>query len=89
MRNELASIVIDFAKRADNNGEDVAGVECSKGRLEWTHLTICAIPDNFWRMCPIEAASSLLVVPSDLCGALVDRPVLLAVARVSREEMPH
>ena len=53
MRNELAGILIDFAERADNNEEDVAGVECSKGRLEWTHLTICAIPDNFWRMCTV------------------------------------
>ena len=60
MRNELAGILIDFAERADNNGEDVASVECPKGRLEWTHLTICAIPDNFWRMCPIKACSSLL-----------------------------
>ena len=80
MRNELAGILIDFAERADNNGEDVASVECSKGRLEWTHLTICAIPDDFWRMSPIEAASSLLVVPPDLGSAPVNRPVILAVA---------
>ena len=84
MRNELAGVLIDFAERADNKGEDVAGVECSKGRLEleWTHLNliICAIPNNFWRMCQIEAGSSPLVVPLDLGSALVDRPVLLAVA---------
>ena len=36
MRNELAGVLIDFAERADNNGEDVASVECPKGRLEWT-----------------------------------------------------
>ena len=40
MCNELAGVLIDFAERADNNGEDVASVECPKGRLEWTHLTI-------------------------------------------------
>ena len=44
------------------DGEGVAGVECSKGRLEWTHLTICAIPDNFWNMCPIEPAARFLPV---------------------------
>ena len=34
MRDGLAGILIDFAERADNNGEDVAGVECSKGRYQ-------------------------------------------------------
>ena len=55
-------------------------MDCSKGCLEWSYLTICAIPDNFWCMYLIEAGSSPLEVPLDLCSVLVDRPVLLAVA---------
>ena len=35
---------------------------CEKfqGLPQWSHLTICTIPDNFWCMCLIEAGSSPL-----------------------------
>ncbi|EJK57423.1 hypothetical protein THAOC_22533, partial [Thalassiosira oceanica] len=78
--DELASVLIDFAERAGNNRKDVASVELFKGLLERSHLTICAVPSDLWRMGSVQVESSLTVVPPNGGGTLVGGRICLAVA---------